>query len=352
MFDIYNNKKVLITGHTGFKGSWLTLWLLKNNASIIGCSLEPKNKNDNFALLNISTKIDDCRVDIRDYKKIDNLFNEKKPEFVFHLAAQPLVLDSYSDPLLTFESNTQGTLNVLESFRNSKTAKYLIIATTDKVYQNHDQNRPFNEDDALGGFDPYSSSKAVSELIVQSYYDSFFKNTSKKVVTVRAGNVIGGGDWSDNRIVPDCIKAIENRNKIIIRNPDAVRPWQHVLDPIGGYLLLGEKMISSNIEKGAWNFGPNDSEQISVLEMVKQIIKYYGKGEYKILNTSNKLKESKFLSLDVTKANQELGWQSVFNFNETIDLTVDWYKKYISNNVYKICSEQINLYEKLWKSRN
>ena len=174
MFDIYNNKKVLITGHTGFKGSWLTLWLLKNNASIIGCSLEPKNKNDNFALLNISTKIDDCRVDIRDYKKIDNLFNEKKPEFVFHLAAQPLVLDSYSDPLLTFESNTQGTLNVLESFRNSKTAKYLIIATTDKVYQNHDQNRPFNEDDALGGFDPYSSSKAASELLINSYYKSFF----------------------------------------------------------------------------------------------------------------------------------------------------------------------------------
>lgn len=353
MFNIYKNKKVLVTGHTGFKGSWLTLWLLKLGSKVVGYALDPKNDKDNYVLCELKNKIKDYREDIRDFQKLTKVFEKEEPEIIFHMAAQPLVLESYENPLYTIETNTQGTANILEAFRHSKKAKILIIITTDKVYENFEWEWGYRESDQLGGRDPYSASKAASEILISSYQRSFFNEGAKKVVSVRAGNVIGGGDWSENRLIPDCVKAIENNEKIVIRNPISTRPWQHVLEPIGGYLLLGQKLLEGSIlETGAWNFGPVFSNIITVEELVSEIIKKYGKGEYEVRLNKNAPKESNFLALDISKATRKLNWQPLLNFNETLKFTIDWYKNYKLNEVSKICSDQIEEYENLWKLRN
>jgi len=353
LFEIYQNKKVFITGHTGFKGSWLSLWLLKIGAEIIGYALDPQNEKDNYVLAELEHKIKDFRNDIRDYTKLANVINTEQPEIIFHLAAQPLVLDSYKDPHYTIETNTQGTANIIEAFRNSETVKALIVITTDKVYQNNEREWGYQETDRLGGKDPYSASKAAAELLISSYQKSFFNNNNKLLVSVRAGNVIGGGDWSENRIVPDCIKALERSERIIIRNPHATRPWQHVLEPLGGYLLLGEKLLQNRSEfVGAWNFGPYLSNVINVKELVKKVIIAYGMGEYIIQNNMNSQAEANFLSLDITKAINKLSWKPLLNIDETIDFTIEWYKNYNSTNVFNFCHNQITKYEELWKLRN
>lgn len=350
LFRIYKGKKVLITGHTGFKGSWLTIWLLKLGANVIGFSLEESNENDNFNLSNVSGKIKDIRGDIRDKTKLFEVFEDEKPEIIFHLAAQALVIDGYSDPVCTYETNIMGTVNVLEAIRKSKSVHTAIFITTDKVYDNKEWNWPYREIEAMGGYDPYSSSKGAAELVISSYRDSYFnpvdyQSHKKSIASVRAGNVIGGGDWNKNRIVPDCIKAIEKGEVIKVRNPKAIRPWQHVLDPLGGYLLLGHKMIHDPEKYAeAWNFGPEGSNTIDVGTLVNKIVKFYQKGNWKDISDSNSLHEARFLALDINKAKYILNWHPVLNFEETVGFTVEWYKNYKDQSVYELCCEQIDTY--------
>jgi len=239
MFSSFKDKKVLVTGHTGFKGSWLSIWLLQLGAKVVGYALDPVSEKGNFAKSGLADKMIDYRHDIRDFNQLHEIVEKEKPDIIFHLAAQPLVLTSFNEPLYTIQTNTLGTANVLEAFRQSNSARVLISITTDKVYRNNEWDWGYRENDRLGGKDPYSGSKAAAEMLIRAYEQSFFNTGDKYIAAVRAGNVIGGGDWSENRIVPDCIKALENDEQITIRNPNATRPWQHVLEPLGGYLYLG-----------------------------------------------------------------------------------------------------------------
>lgn len=348
--DFFKGKTILITGHTGFKGSWLTIWLYLLEAKVIGYALDPKTVYDNFVLSRISNKIIDIRADIRDKKKIFEIINLYNPEIIFHLAAQPLVLESYENPYYTIEVNTLGTINILEAFRSNKHSQVLIVITTDKVYKNKEWIWRYRENDELGGHDIYSASKSATEILVEAYNRSFFHATNKKVATVRAGNVIGGGDWSDNRIIPDCIKAIEQNKKILVRNPEAIRPWQFVLEPLFGYLLLTKKIYENNKYIGAWNFGPSFENEINVKSLVEKVIKFYGKGEYLISNNiNNNIKESKILTLDNTKAIKELEWQPLYNIDEAVKLTIDWYKNYKDKDIFQLCANQILDFCKKWK---
>lgn len=345
--NIYRGKKVLLTGHTGFKGSWMSIWLHNLGAEVIGFALDPVNENDNFVLTGISEHIKDIRGDIRDKRKLADVFDKEKPEIVFHLAAQALVIDGYNDPITTFEVNSMGTVNILECVRSSQSVHTAIFITTDKVYENKEWIWPYREDEPMGGYDPYSSSKGAAELIIASYRRSFFNpnkyNQHKKsIASVRAGNVIGGGDWAENRIVPDCIRAIESDKPIEIRNPKSVRPWQHVLEPIGGYLQLGYYMMKQPKEYSeAWNFGPEAKNIIDVGTLVSKIIEIFDKGSWKDLSDPKALHEAKLLALDINKVKTRLKWQPVLDFNQTIRFTVDWYKNYKKGNVLEICERQI-----------
>lgn len=353
-FTELGKRKILITGHTGFKGSWMSLWLIASGADVAGYGLDPKTVWDNFVVADLKNKMKDYRADIRDKAKLSEVFANENPEIIFHLAAQPLVIDGYTNPQETFEINIQGTVNVLEEFRRSATAKLLVVITSDKVYKNKETVWGYRERDRLGGSDPYSASKSAVELVTSSYIKSFFsKPGSKKVVTVRAGNVIGGGDWSANRIVPDCIRALEKKENIIIRNPHAVRPWQHVLEPIGGYLMLAEKILQGDWElDDSWNFGPDYKNNICVEEIVKKVVSQYGEGGYEILSSSNGIKESNLLMLDISKAAAKLKWVPVLSINESISLTVEWYKNYRSKCMYEFCLDQINSYSEQWSLLN
>lgn len=352
-FSIFSKRKILITGHTGFKGSWLSIWLLLLNADLVGYALEPKTLNDNYCRSSLQNKFKEYIEDIRNKQKVFDVFKFEKPEIIFHLAAQPLVLESYKNPLYTIETNIIGTANILEAFRHSESAKLLVIITTDKVYENTDMIHPFKENDRLGGKDTYSSSKAAAELISTAYRESFFQDKEKTIITVRAGNVIGGGDWSEHRIIPDCIKAIENDQNIIVRNPDFVRPWQFVLEPLGGYLLLASKIL--NGEKhlaGAWNFGPSNNSILNVIELVQLLINHYGKGTCQVKRDDSTKKEAVYLSLDISKARKQLNWNPCLTVDEALRLTVDWYKRYKTENMFDFCCKQIDEYEKQWKSKN
>ncbi len=354
----YNDKKVLVTGHTGFKGSWLSIWLKQLGADVVGVALEPKSESDNFCLANVSSIVKDIRLDIRDKSAIIKLINDEKPEIIFHMAAQPLVLESYESPLETFETNTLGTANILEAIRLTDAVKTAVFITTDKVYENKEWIWPYREDERMGGYDPYSASKGASELIISSYRNSFFNpkdysKHGKSIASVRAGNVIGGGDWSENRIIPDCVKALENNESIDIRSPKSVRPWQHVLEPLGGYLLLGAKMMSQPIELAeAWNFGPEAENVTNVGDLVEIVIQTYGKGSWNDLSDAAAPHEAKLLALDINKAKYRLGWKPLLNIKETVEFTVDWYKNYDAEEVLKLCQRQIDDYIKVWKSRN
>jgi len=355
LLSIYKGKKVLVTGHTGFKGSWLTIWLLNLGANVVGYSLDETDKKNNFELSKISGRIKDIRGDIRNKEKLMQLFKTERPEIVFHLAAQALVIDGYSDPIYTYETNIMGTANVLEAIRLSDSARTAILITTDKVYENKEWIWPYREDEPMGGYDPYSSSKGAAELVIASYRNSYFNPNNypvhkKSITSVRAGNVIGGGDWNKNRIVPDCIKSIENNEVIEVRNPKATRPWQHVLDPLGAYLLLGSKMIEEPTKYAeAWNFGPDNENIIDVESLVKKIIKLYKKGKWKDKSDPNALHEAKFLALDINKAKYKLNWQPVLNFEDTVKFTIDWYKNYKNEEVFDLCSKQIEKYFSLFE---
>lgn len=353
MIDIFDNfycgKRVLVTGHTGFKGSWLSIWLHELGAEVVGVSQDPFTNRDNYVLSGIGHKMmADLRSDICDGQKMKEIFQKYQPEIVFHLAAQPLVRYSYEQPVETYEANVMGTIHVMEAIRATSSVKVGVMITTDKCYDNKEQMRGYKEDDPFGGYDPYSSSKGACEIAIQSWRRSFFnpedygKKHHGSLASVRAGNVIGGGDWALDRIIPDCIKALEQDKVIDIRSPKAIRPWEHVLEPLSGYMLLAKKQWEHPTEFcEGWNFGPESESVSTVWEVATELIKNYGKGKLKDSSDPNAVHEAKLLMLDITKAKTKLGWKPRMNMQQCMDLVADWYKRYRSDNVYQLCVEEI-----------
>ena len=333
--NIYKNRKIFITGHTGFKGSWLSLWLVQLGAKVCGYSLEPNTNPSMFKELNISDRIEkSITADILDANTLEKAMSEFQPDIVYHLAAQPLVRLSYSEPLLTYQTNVIGTLNVLEAARKCKSVKAFVNVTTDKCYENKEVERGYCEDDPMGGYDMYSSSKGCVEIMSTSYRRSFLQDDcSYSLANARAGNVIGGGDWAMDRLVPDCIRAINNNEKIEIRNPNAVRPWQHVLEPLSGYLLLGQTLLEQGKKYAqGFNFGPNEDSVLKVSDVANKIVDLYGKGEV-IVHKKDNLHEACLLMLNINKAKKVLGWKPSYTANEAIKKTVDWYKNFYDGNI-------------------
>jgi CDP-glucose 4,6-dehydratase len=352
MIDIFNNfykgKRVLVTGHTGFKGSWLSIWLNELGAEVIGVGLEPFSERDNFVLSGIGKKIKaDIRADIRDREQLKQIFAKYQPEIVFHLAAQPLVRLSYEIPVDTYEVNVMGTIHVMEAIRATESVKVGVMITTDKCYENKEQIWGYRENEPMGGYDPYSSSKGAAEIAISSWRRSFFNpeqyaKHGKSIASVRAGNVIGGGDWALDRIIPDCIKAIEADKTIEIRSPKSIRPWQHVLEPLSGYMLLASKMWAEPTKYcEGWNFGPHTESIANVWDVATLLINNYGKGELKDVSDPNALHEARLLMLDINKAKFQLGWEPRMNLAQCLELVADWYKRYQSEDVYQLCIEQI-----------
>lgn len=346
--DYYKGKKVLVTGHTGFKGSWLSIWLKLLGAKVYGFSLKPIYRPNNYTISGIGEKIESEKIgDIRNCKVLNKFILNIKPDIVFHLAAQPLVITSYNNPRLTYEVNIIGLINLLEILRKTNFIKNIVIITSDKCYENLEKNISYKESDKLGGKDPYSSSKACAEIIAKAYYNSFFKDKKVFISTVRAGNVIGGGDWSDYRIVPDCIRSIFEKKPLVIRNPHSFRPWQHVLEPLSGYLLLASMLSKNKIFNGeSWNFGPKPNVKLSVLDLVNNLCNELGTGKIKINTTREKYYESKYLNLNISKAREFLNWEPIWSMNTTIKKTAEWYKEYYINkgNMYNFCIKQIKEY--------
>ena len=359
MIDLFDNfycgKRVLVTGHTGFKGSWLSIWLHELGAEVVGVSQEPFTNRDNYVLSGIGQKMmADLRSDICDGQKMKEIFQKYQPEIVFHLAAQPLVRYSYEQPVETYEANVMGTIHVMEAIRATSSVKVGVMITTDKCYDNKEQMRGYKEDDPFGGYDPYSSSKGACEIAIQSWRRSFFnpedygKKHHVSLASVRAGNVIGGGDWALDRIIPDCIKALEQDKVIDIRSPKAIRPWEHVLEPLSGYMLLAKKQWEHPTEFcEGWNFGPESESVSTVWEVATELIKNYGKGELKDSSDPNAVHEAKLLILDITKAKTKLGWKPRMNMQQCMELVADWYKRYQTEDVYQLCVEEIGKFSNL-----
>jgi CDP-glucose 4,6-dehydratase len=339
LFNFYKNKKILVTGATGFKGSWLCLWLDILGAQVYGIGNNP-NKNKNlFYSLKLDKKINLKIFDIRNKKKLEKFIKYSQPEIIFHLAAQPLIYESYKNPHITYDVNCMGTLNILDIVKNTKMVKSLVSITSDKCYENNFSTKGFKEGDRLGGSDPYSGSKACAEIIIKTYIESFFsKKKTCGVASARAGNVIGGGDWSPNRLIPDTVNSITSNKTIYLRNPKFNRPWQHVLEPLYGYLILAKSLYQKPKKfSGAWNFGTKSNTVTNVLEIVRMIIKFWGKGEVKF---SKKIKyyEQENLQLNIKKSKIFLGWTPRYSISRSINITADWYKKVLIN---KIQPEQV-----------
>ncbi|MFH1403851.1 MAG: CDP-glucose 4,6-dehydratase [Candidatus Altiarchaeota archaeon] len=327
----YEGRSVLVTGHTGFKGSWLAAWLSELGAHVVGYSLEPPSKPNLFESINLDERITHITGDVREGGRLVSVFDEHEPEFIFHLAAQPLVRRSYKEPALTYETNVMGTLNVLEAVRKTGSVRVCVIVTTDKCYENKESEHEYKETDPLGGYDPYSSSKGCAELVTASYRRSFLQEVA--VSSARSGNVIGCGDWNEDRLVPDCIKALNQGETIMIRNPNAVRPWQYILEPLSGYLLLACMMREDPVKySGAWNFGPADEHTITVGELVDKVMECWGSGEYEVDSSQNP-HEAGLLKLDVGKARRMLGWMPVYGIDEAVDRTVRGYKMFYGGMV-------------------
>ena len=336
--NFWKNKKVFITGHTGFKGSWLCLWLKYLNADIMGYSLPLSKKNNLFYKLKLIDKLKNVEGDITDSKNLEKCLIKYEPDIIFHLAAQPLVIESYINPKLTFETNIQGTVNLMNSCLNLKKLKSIIVVTSDKCYENNEIRSNFTENDKLGGDDPYSASKASAEIITASYHKSFLNNIG--VATVRSGNVIGGGDNSKNRLIPDIIKSIKKNQNLILRYPESTRPWQHVFETINGYINLCEKLYKNKEYSGAWNFGPN-YKKITVRDIAKKIIKI-SNSKVKINYKRNKFfREKNFLTLNSKKANKYLGWKNKWNIDKSIEQVVSWHFNSNKKNILKLSLNQL-----------
>ena len=344
--------KALITGHTGFKGSWLSQILVEEGAEVCGYALEPNTDPNLFEALNLAKSIDHRVGDIRDFQLLNNVVKEFAPDIVFHLAAQPLVRDSYDDPRYTYEVNTLGTVNILEAIRLNG-VRAGVIVTTDKVYRNLGGKTSFREGDSLGGYDPYSNSKAGADLVVNSYIQSFFnpKDFGIKhhtlVASARAGNVIGGGDWAKDRLVPDLVRAfLVEQKEVVLRNPKAIRPWQHVLEPLSGYLLLAKSLFEGDVGKsGSWNFGPEEGDIEDVETVVRSFIKIFGKGSYAVKKDEAK-HEDQVLKLNIDKAQKELNWKPKFGVEEAIEKTASWYQAFYTEraNTRQYTIERIDDY--------
>ena len=349
--DVYKGRRVLVTGHTGFKGSWLCEWLLSLGAEVHGYALPPPTKPSLFNQLKLAKRLKSHTIgDIRDLAKVKTVVRQVKPDFVFHLAAQPLVRLSYEKPVYTFETNVMGTVNILEACRLLRRKCSVVCITTDKCYENKETARPYKEDDPMGGYDPYSCSKGCDELLISSYRRSFFATPESPVwvASARAGNVIGGGDWALDRIVPDCMRALDKGDAIPVRNKVSTRPWQHVLEPLSGYLTLGAALASrtrfSDYASG-FNFGPDPKANRTVKELVEELLKHR-EGEWVDRSDPNAVHEAGLLNLDIRKAKRILGWQPRWNFEATIENTAYWYNEVGKGaNVQKITLAQIKEYE-------
>jgi CDP-glucose 4,6-dehydratase len=347
----YAGRRVLVTGHTGFKGSWLSIWLSSLGAKVIGYALDPYTERDNFIVSNVAGQVTDIRGDVRDFETLSGVFKAYNPDFVFHLAAQALVRRAYENPKETYDVNVGGTVNVFECCRLSGSVKVIINITSDKCYENKEWLWGYRENDPMGGYDPYSSSKGCSELVTAAYRNSFFnadhyQDHGKAVASVRAGNVIGGGDWAQDRIIPDSIRALEAGEPILIRNPQAVRPWQFVLEPLSGYLLLGARMAERPAEyAGPWNFGPESRSVITVREIVELVLQHWGSGSWKPAGLENQPHEAGLLALDISKVRHRLGWTPALTVEETVKETVAWYRECKrSSDMHAFCRAQIENY--------
>jgi CDP-glucose 4,6-dehydratase len=342
----WKNKRVFLTGHTGFKGSWLCIFLNLLGAEVKGYSLKPEQKLNIFDLANISNLLSSSIIgDIRDYKKLKKSIFAFSPNFIIHMAAQPLVRDSYVNPKYTYEVNALGTVNILNILNELNSIKSALIITTDKVYFNDNKRNYYKENDTLGGFDPYSNSKSCAELAVNSYNHSFFKKKNIYIATARAGNVIGGGDFSKDRIIPDYLRSLSKNKKLLLRSPNSIRPWQHIIDPLYGYLLLLMKLHNKKkFINGSWNFGPDKSNNKSVIDVINLINKEFN-NSVKIIKknkVSNKFYESKVLMLNSKKAQKNLNWEAKYNLKESIKLVAFWHKEFLAkNNILKISQQQI-----------
>lgn len=345
--NFFKNKTILITGHTGFKGSWLSRILLNFGAHVIGYSLKAPTIPNLYDLSGVDKRIVSIIGDIRDFDKLYKVFQHFKPEIVIHLAAQPIVRDSYKDPRYTYETNVIGTVNVLECARLTGCVRSLLNVTTDKVYLNDDlKNHPFKEDEPLDGYDPYSNSKSCSELVTHSYIKSFFKDSDCAVSTARAGNVIGGGDFANDRIIPDCVRAVERKEDIIVRNPYSTRPYQHVLEPLFMYLTIVEKQYENKNYAGYYNIGPDDCDCISTGNLVDLFCKYYGDKIKWVNKCDNGPHEASFLKLDNNKVKKVFGWKPVWHINKCMEETVTFTKIYLTKkcDIAKEMDIEISLY--------
>jgi len=334
IFNEFSNKTVLITGHTGFKGSWLSIWLNNLGAKVIGVSIEIPSKPSNFESSCIKNLIKDYRIDIRDLEALKEVIDKEQPDFVFHLAAQALVGISYQNPLETFSTNALGTANLLEALRCMNKKVVAIMITSDKAYDNVEWVWGYRETDRIGGKDPYSASKGMAELVIRSYVESFFgsNNSNVRIGIARAGNVIGGGDWAKGRIIPDCVKSWSKDNFVEVRNPDATRPWQHVLEPLSGYLLLAINLQKTEINHGeAYNFGPPADQNHSVRNLIDEMAKHWDSVEWNDVSKMHHNHEAALLKLNCDKALFDLSWQPTMEFKETVKMTIDWYKQYYQN---------------------
>lgn len=344
----YKGKTVLVTGHTGFKGSWLALWLHELGAEVTGFSLPPNTEPNHFDLVGLKDLIHHSEGDIRDLQAVTKALDSAKPQIVFHLAAQPIVRESYDDPKTTFDTNIGGTVNVLEAIRHCPSVKTVIVVSSDKCYENREWVWGYRENDPLGGHDPYSASKGAMEIVCSAYLRSYFQRGTRGpdigFATARAGNVIGGGDWAKGRIIPDCVRALTADKPIIIRNQQATRPWQHVLDPLYGYLLLAARLLENTGKySGSWNFGPQNYAPITVRALAERFIAAWGNGAIEPATAKEAPHEARLLHLNIDKAVNELQWRPVLDSSSAIAMTVDWYKKWHENgrNVYDISASQI-----------
>jgi len=349
--QFWKNKKVLVTGHTGFKGGWLSLWLQSMGAHVVGVALDPPTNPSLYNQARIAKKIDSTRADIRDLNKINDIFKKYKPEIVFHLAAQPLVRYSYREPVETYQTNVMGTLNVLEAIRSVGTVRAAVMITTDKCYENREWDWGYRENEPMGGHDPYSSSKGCAELLIASYRDSYFPvdtytDHEIAIASVRAGNVIGGGDWADDRLIPDIIRALQSNTDIQIRNPYAIRPWQHVLEPIDGYIELAEKLFSSHGKYAeAWNFGPKEEDAKPVQWIVEKMAELWGEGAKWVVDKGEHPHEAKYLKLDCSKAHAELNWWPKWSLETSLGKIIDWHKEAIAgHDLRRLSLSQIQEY--------